>query len=135
MLRRIVVVATCVLSVVFMTTVSYASESEVLLKLLLKKGIITQAEYGEVINEIKGPGSLEHRVQDVEKKADEIADQQEKTYGEQKAFKEHVDRHIIHAKEVMPTVLGGLTIGGGVTMVGQATLGNDDNDPPKTSCV
>lgn len=99
-----------------LTAVSQASDVEVLMKMLLKKGMITQADYNEVMNELKGPEIIEQRVKEVELKTHDIA--------------EHVDKHIIHAEEVKPTTIGNLTVGGGVTMVSQGTSGNDRNDPP-----
>jgi hypothetical protein len=108
---------------VSVTAVSHASEVEVLMKMLLKKGMITQADYNEVMNELKGTKTIEQRVKEVEKKTADVDH-------EQKTLSEHVDKHIIHAKETTPQVLGNLTIGGGITMVGQLTIGNDKNDPP-----
>ncbi len=89
---------------------SFASETEVLMKMLLKKGIITQAEYEQVIDEL----------------AETDKDKQ---------WKQHVDKHITHEEETGPAFADGLTIAGGVTMVGQGTSGNDENSPPAEDVI
>jgi hypothetical protein len=82
------------------------SETEVVMKMLLKKGIITQEEYDEVMSEIH-----------------EYALKQENR-------ERHVDKHITHMEELAPRFLKGLSIAAGITAVGQGTMGNDENDPP-----
>ena len=114
MAKRIMASMAVCLFLVFTATATHGSEVEVLMKMLLKKGMITEADYNEVMNELKGPGSIEQRVQEVEKKTSEVAG--------------HVDKHIIHAEDATPAKIGNLNIGGGVTMVGQGTSGNDKND-------
>jgi carbohydrate-selective porin OprB len=113
MVKRIMACLAVFLFLVSAATVAHASEVEVLMKMLLKKGMITEADYNEVMNELKGAGSIEQRVQEVEKKTSEVA--------------QHVDKHIIHAEESKPATIGNLSIAGGITMVGQATSGNDKN--------
>lgn len=67
--------------------------------------------------------TIEKRVEALEKKL------RDKEYPdeEQKTWKEHIDKHITHAEETMPRTLGGLSVAAGVTMVGQGTIGNDEN--------
>jgi carbohydrate-selective porin OprB len=107
-----------------MASVLYASESEVLLKMLLKKGVITQSEYNEVMGELKGTDSIEKRVQAVEEKTGTL----EKVTKEQQQWMHHEDKHIMHAEG--PALKNGLSIAAGITMVGQGTSGNDDNPAP-----
>ncbi len=100
------------------------SEGEIILRTLLQKGIITQAEYDEVMEEIGGTKNLEKRVEAVEKKTSDLAE----TAEEQELWREHIDKHITHAEG--PVLTDGLSIAGGITVVGQGTSGNDDNVPP-----
>jgi high affinity Mn2+ porin len=93
--------------VMSLASVAYASETEALMKMLLKKGIITQTEYDEVT------GELQKEIQ----------------------WKEHVDKHIIHAEETVPKIIDGLSIAGGITMIGQGTSGNDKNNPPEDDVI
>ncbi len=107
--RTLVVLLGVLLLAVWSTTALAAdsmasSEGEIVLRTLLKKGIITQAEYEEGMNEIKV----------VNKKQQE----------------EHVDKHITHAEDGGPAFTNGLSIAAGVTLVGQGTSGNDDNATP-----
>ena len=111
MLRKLIVCLAVSLFLMCVTAASHASEVGVLMKLLLRKGMITEADYNEVMNELKVAPSIEQRVEEVEEKTTDI-------HREKKKLVEHVDKHIIHAAEGAPQVLGNLTIGGGVTMVG-----------------
>jgi len=85
---------------------SYASDGDVVLKVLLEKGIITQSEYQEMKKDIKNANDIE-----------------------QKMTREHVDKHIIHSLESQPNIIKNLTIGGGITMIAQGTLNNEENKP------
>ena len=97
---------------------AYGGEAEVIMKLLLQKGIITQAEYKEVMGELTSTPDLAEKVRQQEQKIDEIAKQQQ-------ARPTHEDKHLAHAEEAVARTIGGLTIAGGVTMVAQGTSGND----------
>ena len=108
------------------TSLSHASGVEAVLKMMLKKGMITQADYDEVMGEIKSPDSLEQRVQNVEQRTDDLSRQQTVVTQQHESFTSHVDKHIIH-EEGAAGGLGNLSIGGGITLVGQGTSGNDDN--------
>lgn len=110
--------------IIFQSGSLHASEAEILLKILLKKGIITQAEYADVIKELEGSTSLESRVEKIEKTAEAL----EKNAEEQQEWTQHVDKHITHHEG--PALADGLNIAVGITMVGQGTIGNDDSDPP-----
>ncbi|UCE71428.1 MAG: hypothetical protein JSU99_09070, partial [Nitrospiraceae bacterium] len=81
--------------IVALTSITYASEGEVVLKVLLKKGIITQAEYNDVMKELKGESSIDRRVEEVEKESSQLAEEQENIAEEHKAFAEHTDKHIV----------------------------------------
>jgi hypothetical protein len=72
-----------------------SSEAEIMMKMLLKKGIITQEEYDEVISE-------------TEEKAEK-----------QKEWRKHVDKHITHMEDVTPRFIDGVSIAAGITAVGQ----------------
>lgn len=85
-----------------------AGEGEVVMKLLLKKGIITQTEYDEVMNELKQ-----------EEKIAILTENQERLV--------HEDKHVTHDQKSQPTVIGNLTLGGDLTLIGQGSSGNDDN--------
>ena len=88
--------------IISLASVLHASETEALMKMLLKKGIITQEEYNEVTGELDS----------------------------EKHWKEHVDKHITHAEDEGPALVDGLSLAAGITMIGQGTSGNDRNDPP-----
>jgi len=107
MIGRILRGMALVVFIISLASASYASETEALMKMLLKKGIITQTEYDEVT------GELEKEIQ----------------------WKEHVDKHIIHAEETVPKLVDGLSIAGGITMIGQGTSGNDKNNPPEDDVI
>lgn len=107
MIRNILMSMMLTLFVISTASFSYASEAGVILKMLLKKGMITQAEYDEVSGELGETEGIKKRVEAVEK---------------------HVDKHITHAEG--PAVTDGLNIAAGITMVGQGTSGNDDNAAP-----
>ena len=107
MIRSILRGMASVVFIMSLASVSYASETEALMKMLLKKGLITQTEYDEVT------GELEKETQ----------------------WKEHVDKHIIHAEETVPRFIDGLSIAGGITMIGQGTSGNDKNNPPEDDVI
>jgi carbohydrate-selective porin OprB len=104
MYKKIIIYLNLILFVISLESLSYASEAEVIMNMLLKKGIITQAEYDEVMKELSKTEPLKKRVEAVEK---------------------HVDKHITHAEG--PAFADGLNIAGGITIVGQGTSGNDDN--------
>lgn len=113
-----------VLCVVVMTSVSYGGEAEVIMKLLLQKGIITKAEYNEVMGELKGIVDIEEKVKQNEVKIDALAKQQH----DQQEKITHVDKHIAHMEDVATRTVAGLNIAGGVTVVAQGSSGNDDNN-------
>lgn len=124
MIKRILACAALVICIISPASVTAAGESEILLKMLLKKGIITQSEYNEVMGELKGVGSIEQRVENVEKKAEGLQQAAE----EQSQWAQHVDKHITHAEG--PALVDGISIAAGITIVGQGTSGNDDNPAP-----
>jgi len=95
-------------------------EGEVVLKLLLKKGIITQTEYDSVMKELQGTAKIEETVQQNKEKIEQIAQAQQERIV-------HVDKHLAHMEEGIGRTIGGLTVAGGVTMVVQGSSGNDDN--------
>lgn len=80
------------------------SGGSVVMKTLLQKGIITQKEYDETLEEMK------------------------REEEGQREWEMHVDKHITHT-EAGPAFADGLSIAGGITIIGQGTLGNDDNAP------
>ncbi len=83
-----------------------SSEGEIVLRTLLKKGIITRKEYEEITSEMR-----EVKITEKQREA-------------------HVDKHITHDEEAGPAIVNGLSIAAGVTIVGQGTSGNDDNATP-----
>ena len=62
MLKRIMACLAVFIFLISVTAVSHASEVEVLMKMLLKKGMITQTDYNEVMNELKSGEGIEQRV-------------------------------------------------------------------------
>lgn len=89
-----------------------ADETEVVMKLLLKKGIITKAEYDEVMSELKQDAtSLEKKVKQHGEKIAMLTKKQERLVGEDKPF-------ILNKN---------LSLGGNLSFVGQGSSGNDDN--------
>ena len=72
MLKRILTCLSLCIFIVAMISAAYASESEILLRMLLKKGIITQSEYNEVMGELKGSDSIEKRVERIEQKTGDL---------------------------------------------------------------
>lgn len=109
MLKKILIGSMLTVFIISLASLSYASETEAILKMLLKKGIITQTEYDEMTGEV------------------------DETQEEQKKWKEHVDKHITH--EEGPALVDGLSIAGGITMIGQGTNGNDKNTPPEDDVI
>ena len=88
-----------------------ASEGEVVLKTLLDGGIITQEQYDNAVEEIK------------------------KKSKEREAWRTHVDKHITLMEGAAPRFIDGLSAAAGITMVGQGTIGNDDNTAPGEDVV
>jgi len=97
--KRMLPLAASALLLALWTPQAMAGETEAVLKLLLKKGIITQAEYDEVLAEVAAPAGEEERTL-------------------------HQDKHILHKEDGVARVVQGLSIGGGVTMVAQGSSGN-----------
>ncbi len=105
--------------ILFAVSVSYMayaeemthSDGEVILNMLLKKGVINQEEYNGMKKNIYG-----------------VAE-------EEKKWKKHVDKHITHMKDVEPRFLQNISIAGGITMVGQGTIGNDKNALPEEDVI
>ncbi len=106
-------------------TLSHASETDiVVLKLLLKKGVITQKEYDEVINELKNTTTVEpknsvantkeevKKEEDVTAQAGGVKEEEAAASGQEKSFVDSID------------------INGNVIVVGQGTVENSDNVPP-----
>jgi hypothetical protein len=126
----LIMIALTVLSL-FAAASAYAGEGEAVLKMLLKKGVITQTDYNEVMKELGGTkvsetNKVEERVNKVEEKTAEIEKKQAEI-----AEHLHVGEKLAHLEEKSDKVLGNLEIGGNVTFVGQGTLNNkyggDDN--------
>jgi len=109
--KKLLMLAVLAVFIIFPASLSFASETEVLMKMLLKKGIITQAEYEQVIGELAEADNNDNQ------------------------WKEHVDKHITHAEEAGPALTDGLSIAGGITMVGQGTSGNDKNSAPAEDVI
>ncbi len=109
-IKKLLIVAVLTVFAISTASFAFASETEVLMKMLLKKGMLTQAEYEEVMGELKA----------------DTKDNQ---------WKEHVDKHITHAEEAGPALADGLSIAGGITIVGQGTSGNDKNSPPAEDVI
>ncbi len=124
--RTILFFVVVTLGLFFITAGSYASEAEILLKMLLKKGIVTQAEYDEVMEDLKSADSIESRVEAIENKTDQVS----RDHGD---LITHIDKHITHAEG--PAVIGGINVAAGITIVGQGTSGNDENTPPGDDAV
>jgi carbohydrate-selective porin OprB len=104
-----------------------AGEGEAILKMLLKKGVITQTDYNEVIKELGGTKGvqtkkLEERIDKVEEKTAEI----DKKLA---AADEHsnVGGRLEHLEEMSNKTLGNLTIGGYMTTVGQGAINNNNS--------
>ncbi|MBF0345196.1 MAG: carbohydrate porin [Nitrospirae bacterium] len=112
MFKRLVVVVMVLLLTV---SLSYGSESEAILKLLLKKGVITQKEYEELVIELKTVGTPEEA--------------KDKAGAEPEAAS-HQDKHMLHEKDGIPNFFKGLSVAGNVVTVGQTTSGNKKNNPP-----
>ncbi|UCH44808.1 MAG: carbohydrate porin [Nitrospiraceae bacterium] len=125
-MKKILLSMLFIVTIFAFTSLSHASGVEAVLKMMLKKGMITEADYDEVMDEMKGPDSLEQRVQSVEQKTADLGRKQAVVAKQNESFTEHVDKHIIH-EEGAAGGLGNLAIGGGITMVGQGTSGNDGN--------
>jgi len=121
MIKKLMPCMLIAMFIISLASSSSASESEVLLKLLLKKGMITQTEYDEVVRELNDAESIDSRLDRAEKKTANLEIATEK----QHQWAEHVDKHITHAEG--PALVNGLSIAGGITMVGQGTSGNDEN--------
>ncbi len=128
-------ISSALMILIFSASVSLAVDAEVLLKLLLQKGIITQAEYSEVVGEFNESEGLEKRVDKVEQKAADLAQKQDQDIEEQKHWIEHVDKHLTHAEDAEKGFVNGLSIAGGITMVAQGTSGNDGNVPPEEDVI
>ena len=117
MLKRLLVYVFALLfTVSFAATAAYAGEAEAVMKMLLKKGIISQKDYDEVMSELK-----------TEAPAEGEAGKAEASEGDG-----HEDKHQLHAKGPLPDFLDGLKVGGNVLMVGQGTAGNNRNKPSGT---
>ncbi|KJR40837.1 carbohydrate-selective porin OprB [Candidatus Magnetoovum chiemensis] len=106
LLKAAVVSIFVFITLFFTITKSYASESEVILKMLLKKGIITQQEYDQVMSEVSQKGASE----EAKPKAAEAVEK--------------------HEGASPAKWVENIQIGGSVTMLGQGTSGNEDNNPP-----
>lgn len=121
MLKRVLMTIVLAGSLLCITPAPYASEAEVIMNILLKKEIITQAEYSEVMGELNGHSNIEKRVEAVENKTGKL----EKTSADKQDWATHVDKHITHAEG--PAFVDGINIAAGITMTGQGTSGNDEN--------
>ncbi|MEW6594492.1 MAG: carbohydrate porin [Thermodesulfobacteriota bacterium] len=95
-----------------------AGEAEVIMKLLLQKGIITKAEYAEVMGELAATPGLAEKLRQQEAKIDELAKQQQ-------GQAVPADKSLTPAAEAVAQAVGGLHLAGGVTMIAQGTSGND----------
>ncbi len=116
MLKRILMSIVLMSALLNITPAPYASEADVIMKMLLKKGIITDEEYSDVMNEIGGTDKIEKETASAERKTGEL---------EQQDRPAHVDKHITHAEG--PALVNGISIAAGITMTGQGTGGNDEN--------
>jgi high affinity Mn2+ porin len=138
--------------VIFLTAplaLSQPSESELLMKMLLKKGIITQQEYEEIMSEIHGKESVSEKMQQIEERTSQLEEKQaeieeiskkldERLYGKKNVIgsKEPADPYQFMGEEIENEegrqftprdVLDDISVGGGITLVYQGTSGNDDN--------
>ncbi|RMD56099.1 MAG: hypothetical protein D6828_04180, partial [Nitrospirae bacterium] len=106
----------------FFNKVYASSESEILLKLLLKKGYITQEEYEEVLSELRGKKSVEKRVEEIEKRAEEMEKEHEELIQQYGTLSERYET-------MLKKVIHNISIHGGITMITQGSMNNDDNLP------
>jgi carbohydrate-selective porin OprB len=102
------------------------SESVILLKTMLKKGIITQKEYDELFKELKSATTVEKRIDNLEDKAETIAQQQDMLIKKQKDLTTRVDRDMSKVKKSFEDVVDNVSIAGGITTVVQGTMGHED---------
>ena len=121
MLKRVLMSIVLVGTMLYITPAPYASEAEVIMKMLLKKGTITQSEYNEVMGDLGGTSTIKKRVEAVEMKTRKL----EQNTEERQNWASHVDKHITHAEG--PAFVDGINIAAGITMTGQGTSGNDEN--------
>jgi carbohydrate-selective porin OprB len=127
MAKRIFLLMTTALAAVyiFVAAYAYAGEGEAVLKILLKKGIITEAEYNDVMKEIGGANGagtqkVEERVNKVEEKTADVENKQA-----EKDEHAHAGDRLAHLEEMSNKSLGNLTIGGFMTTVGQGAINNN----------
>lgn len=116
--RHLLLFGVAAIGVFPLATEAKGGEAEVIMNLLLRKGIITKAEYGEVMSELKTVAGMTDKAGQNEKGNDGSARQQQG-----RAI--HEDKHLVHAEESVARTIGGLTIAGGVTVIAQGTSGND----------
>ncbi|HLC16326.1 MAG TPA: hypothetical protein VJL89_08885, partial [Thermodesulfovibrionia bacterium] len=64
---------TCMILISMLTAVVHGSDNEVVLKLLLKKGVITQEEYEELMLDVKDDKTMEEKIAEIEKKTENLA--------------------------------------------------------------
>ncbi|MCG6553350.1 MAG: carbohydrate porin [Candidatus Magnetominusculus sp. LBB02] len=114
MFRNVAIVLLAAVSLVlFTSSYSHASDtdSEAILNVLMKKGVINQKEYEEIMGELKDKPSYKDSEAKTEQKTNTL------------------DNATLDANRI-PEFLHGLGINGNVTMVGQTTIGNKRNTPP-----
>ncbi len=121
MLRKALISTVLTGTLLCITPATYASEGEVIMKMLLNKGVITQEEYDKAIRDLNSRREIDKRLEAIEKKTREL----ESSTAEQNEWASHVDKHITHAEG--PAFADGINIAAGVTMTGQGTDGNDKN--------
>ena len=119
-----------ILMVILSVSVSsgYASDNEVLLKLLLKKGIITYEEYDELMAEVKDK-NLEEKIANLDKKIDNLSYKHKILKEDHVRTFEEMEKELTGVKGKLENTVDNLQINGGITLIGQGSWGNDNNYP------
>lgn len=121
---------TAVLAVLsfFASSYAHAGEGEAVLKILLKKGVITETEYNDVMKEIGGAkgGETEKTQERVDKVGEKTAEIEKKQLETDEHSNSNVGGRLEHLEEMSNKTLGNLRIGGYMTTVGQGAINNNN---------
>ena len=120
---------TCMILISMLTAVVHGSDNEVVLKLLLKKGVITQEEYEELMLDVKDDKTMEEKIAEIEKKTENLSKEHKALKQSHEKAANNTEKEFTEVKGKLENTVDNLQINGGITLIGQGTWGNDNNYP------
>jgi carbohydrate-selective porin OprB len=120
---------TCIVLILMLVATVPGSYNEIVLKLLLKKGVITQEEYEELMLDVKDDKTMEEKIAEIEKKTENLAKEHKALKKSQGKVSNNMEKEFTAVKDKLENTVDNLQINGGITLIGQGTWGNDNNFP------